>query len=379
MSRKKIAHLFIAFSIAYSIFTVLRILLTFQLFDFVNVYYPAIQDILHGRNLYGNPATDVNYPPTTFVLLFPFGLAPVELAQKAWTIVSFATLPVSIFLLLRSFQKKVSIYAFLLIYSFSMLAFPIKFTLGMGQVNLIVLFFVALCFFLYRIEKPHLAGIALGVACALKLTPLFFLLFFVRKGAFKLVLSTLATLGLAVLFAGFLFGEYLLRQYFFEVFPNIPTVGNNVYYNQALTGFLARAGIPDEVAKIANYTVFAVLLLIGFILTASKKQDQLRELSQYGLFITAVLIGAGLAWQHHFVLLIIPYIAVFFSIIQIHKKGILLYALLTFLSYSLVAFNIKNPQGFSGFATIFLSHVLYGTLLLYVLLSHVTRSYPDKQ
>lgn len=369
---KLLVYAFIIFSVAFSIFTVVRILFTFQLFDFVNVYYPSIQDILHSRNLYHNPLTDVNYPPTTFLFLFPFGLIPIEVAQKIWTILSFSALIGSIFVILKAVTKKLPLLTFLLIYSFAMLSFPVKFTFGMGQINLILLFLLSLCFLSYQRKKSYLAGIFLGVACAIKLTPVFLLLFFLRKRAFRVVASVLVTILSVFILAMLLFGQTLIWQYFTSVLPNIPTVGNSVYYNQALTGFLARMAIPNDIAGIINYLFFAILLVTSFVLTSPKTQKPLSELMEYGIFITVILIGAGLSWQHHFVLLIIPYTALFLSIL-VKKEKLLLLSLLLFLSYLLVAFNIKNPEAFSGFSRIVLSHVLYGAIVLYFLLANALR------
>lgn len=369
---KYVSYLFILFGIVFSLFTIARILFTFQLFDFVNVYYPSIQDIMHGRNLYDNPATDVNYPPTTFLFLFPFGLIPIAIAQKIWTILSFSALSGSIFVILKAVTKKFSLLAFLLIYSFAVLSFPVKFTLGMGQINIFLLLLISLCFLFYQRKQLYIAGILLGIASSIKLIPLILLLFFLRKKAFGVVGATVITFVVIGILGILLFGEGLTRQYFFEVLPNIPTVGNSVYYNQAFTGLLARMTVVNDTARIINYLLLGVLLFIGFILTKPKAQNALRELMEYGIFITVILIGGGLAWQHHFVLLIIPYSALFLSILA-KKEKLLLPLLLLFLSYLLVAFNIKNPEAFLGISRIVLSHVLYGVLVLYALLVNALR------
>lgn len=78
---------------------------------------------------------------------------------------------------------------------------------------------------------------------------------------------------------------------------------------------------PNEVAGIISYSIFGTLLLVSFLLTKPKKQESSIELVQYGLFIIAILIGAGFSWQHHFVMLIIPYIALFLLIMKDRQKS----------------------------------------------------------
>lgn len=366
--KKKILVLIFAFLLlAYAIFTIVRILLTFQLGDF-SIYHQSIQLILNTQSPYHNQGFVLNYPPTALLFFFPFGLIPYGLSEKIWTILSLSALLSSIFLLLRLVGKKFNALMFILIFGLAMLSFPLKFNLGMGQVNLFILFFLALCFYSYRMNNKKLAGVFLGIAAAIKLTPLFLLLFFVRKRELNIVGITLLTIFSATILSSFVFDKNLWGEYIFRVLPNIPTVGNNFYYNQALTGFLARADLPVDLARTINYLFLFLLVLISFWVTEVKKRSVLSEMNEYSLFIVSALIGAGLSWQHHFALLVIPFFALFFSLMKISQKYLRLLLPLSILGYMLVSINIKNPQIFNGVATLILSHVLYGAILLYILL-----------
>jgi len=364
---KTLAYLFIAASLLFSLFTISRILFTFHLGDF-ETYYVAVQQVLQGKNPYHQLPSQFAfiYPPASFFFLLPLIFLPFHLAEKLWTLVSVGSLIGPIACLLKTVSKKVTLFSFLLLFSFSMIAFPTKFTLGMGEINLIICLLLSLTFFYWRQNQPFLGGLMLSIATTIKLTPAFALVFFLKKRAFKL---TTVCLGLSLslmLLAIFVFGPQLTHQYFLKVLPAIPTIGNQAYYNQALSGFLARSGIPSFLALIINYLALIGLLLISLLLTKTKKQSVLTELSQYGLIITVVLIAGGLAWQHHLVLLIIPYTALFLSLKRTRQKKTP--AFLALLSYLLVAINIKNPQHFFGVTRLFLSHGLYGMILLFVLL-----------
>jgi hypothetical protein len=139
-----------------------------------------------------------------------------------------------------------------------------------------------------------------------------------------------------------------------------------------LTGWLARGLVVDETAKIINYFVFASLLVFSFKMTAVGRKNSAVELAEYGLFILATLLGAGLAWQHHFALAVVPFMAIW----QLGNKRKLsrpVFVLGTF-SYLLIAWNMRNPQFFSGWGGLLLSHVFYGALLLYWLLHYGLRN-----
>lgn len=163
------------------------------------------------------------------------------------------------------------------------------------------------------------------------------------------------------------FGKDLTFEYYTNVLWNIPTLGDDVYYNQAFSGFLARLNIPNLTSQIINYALFISLIVLVLWVTKPKEQSSSVELIQYGLFIVSILIGGGLAWQHHFVLLIILFTALFVYLVKKpfnNSKTLILAALL---AYFLVSINIKEPSKWGGILTFLLSHVLYGSIILYLI------------
>ncbi len=354
----------IIFSFSYSIFTVVRILTSFQLQDF-RLYHLGAQSILLGKNPY-TEVQGVIYPPISLALLTPFATLPVALAEDVWTVLSLMALFVSILLLLK-ITKTCSTRNFFLLTGFAMLSFPVKFNLGMGQINLFLLLLVCLSFYWYRKQLPELAGSALAFAAALKLTPLVLLLFFLKKRQWRIVVSCLVGFlflnGIGLL----LLGTTTTLDYWQKIFPAIPTVGNAVYYNQALTGWLARAQVIDSLAQVINYLVFGGLIVTSCFFTRTKRHSASMELSELGLLMITVLVGTGLAWQHHYVALLVP----FFSLVLIAtklKRSKTVYLTAIGVSYLLVATNLKNPLVFHGlWQHLVLSHVLVGALLLYAL------------
>lgn len=354
---------FIIVSLLYSAFTVTRILVTSQLQDF-RLYYLGTESVLLGKNPY-EEVQGVIYPPISLVLLTPFATLPIKLAEDVWTIFSLIALLISIFLVLN-ISKTYTIRNFFIVASLAMLSFPVKFNLGMGQINLILLLLTCLSFYWYRKRLPVLAGSALAVAAALKLTPLVLILFFLKKRQWKIVLS--CVVGFIVLnFLGLiLLGSSATLEYWQKIFPAIPTVGNAIYYNQALTGWLARVEIANNVARAINYLIFGGMLAMSWLATRKKRQPVTVELSELGVFIISVLVGTGLAWQHHYVALLIPFIAA--SLFAMNSKRTQLkYLVATGLSYFLVAANIKNPLAIHGlWQHLVVSHVLIGAMILFV-------------
>lgn len=392
-----VTTIFFGLSIFFSIFTILRIILNFHLLDF-GAYYTAVDKIVNHQNPYITSSGEMAfiYPPTALLFLIPIKLFPYQLAEDIWTLASFAAFSLALYLLVKAVLKNVPVVIFLLLYSFSVLAFPIKFTMGMGQINMFILLLLSLVFYFYLAEKDALVAFLLAAAVAVKLTPAVLFFFFLRKGKWKLTVNTIFFLLLMQWVATVVFRQNLTDYYFSRVFPNIPTINNASYYNQALTGFLARLNTPTSLAYFINYSTLIGLLIASFFVIPTRTVKPHLELIQFGLWIVIVLVAGGLTWQHHLVLLLIPYIGIVLSILeemklpQPHRQGIWLAEnmkhisktnyLIFLLSYFLFAINIKQPNLFiSGPLVFVLSHGLYAMFLILVLLLKVSMDFPTER
>jgi len=267
----------------------------------------------------------------------------------------------------------------MLVFGLSVLAFPTKFTLGMGQINLFLLFLISLTFYLYQTKHLGWAGMILAIAVSIKLTPVVLLLFFLRKKDWRVVrafiASSLVITGLSI----YAFGWGLTEQYWLEIFPSLPTIGNAVYYNQSLAGFLARLELSNQVAGTINFLVMMGLLVWSWLLIQPRRLQPLQNLLEFGLLIIIVLLVGGLTWQHHLVLLLISFLAVGLTLIR--KKLIKSWSGLTLLiAYILVAFNLRQPDLISFNYSPILSHGTIGMVVLLVLvISLLKGSFSDQK
>lgn len=369
---KVLIYFFIFLSLVYLIFTLYRILFVFHLLDF-SYYYTSIQFIINHKSPYINKVFTLNYPPSFLLLFFPLGVINYKISQLLWTFLSLGGLLGSIYLILKYIDSKVSISKFLIILSFIILSFPVKFTFGMGQINFILLFLFALCFYLYQKKRIYLSGIVLGIATSIKIFPFFLIFFFLRKKDFYIPIISITFFISLNLLAAILFGKNIFFEYFTQTIFNIP-IYQASYYNQSLTGFLARLGtFNTQLIFIINYTVFIILIFISFLLTKPKEQSPFLEITEFSLFIITILIGGGLAWQHYFVLLIIPFAGFINYFFDNSIKRMRLLIFFVALSYLAISSNIKHPESFIGPHSLLLSHVFYGTVLLYFILVKTSR------
>ncbi|PIU34571.1 hypothetical protein COT03_02135 [Candidatus Shapirobacteria bacterium CG07_land_8_20_14_0_80_39_18] len=339
------------------LFSLARILLYGGLFEYNFTYLRAAEAALVGKSIYS--FGDINYPPLALFLFIPFHFLPVFWGQIVWSIISLSCLLLALYLSFRVLGIGWKWNNLSLILPLTLLAFPTKWTFGLGQINNAILLLMVLGFFFYRKDKFLLSGLSLGVATSLKIVPGALLLYFLVKKKFKIFVSGIITVITLFLLSGLVFGFNLVGEYFTKVVPATLGIGGKyTYYNQAASGFFSRVINNGNNAATATI-IFSLLILVVtlYLLLRQKEVDAFG----YSLIISTILLINSFSWQHHFVWLLFPFL-VFLKASP--YKGIL------FISYLLVAFNIKRPELLmsSFFDKILLSHVFLGNFLLWLLL-----------
>ena len=341
------------------------ILLKGQLPDF-EVYFQAAKAVLNGVSPYGNEAFTFNYPPTSLFLFIPFSLIPLFSGQIAWTIFSALCLGLAVYLLFKSLKWKPKLKEFLFLIPLITLSFPVKWTFGMGQIGSLILLLLVITFVFYQEKKDLFAGISLGSAIVLKLSPLLLLGLFLLKREWKLMIKTLIFVMLVNFLAVLVFGTQLTKDYFLKLGPSLVSPqGKWTYYNQALSSFVVRLIGEGHLAFLL--TTFFSFLILGIIFALSIRSKKVNHLN-YSLVIISFLLVNSFSWQHHFVLMVFPFLTVFNFLKKRKTNNLSWLVLLT--SYFLVAFNLKNPAVFqsSFLGPVILSHVFFGALILFAMI-----------
>jgi len=333
-------------------------------------YYESTKLVLSHKNPYELLFV---YPPPVFFLTVPFSFFPPLPAEKLWMISSILLLILSLKLVLNELRiSLLSEKGMLLCSLIFLFYFPLKFTLGTGQLNLFILFLITLSFLGFMKKDNRLLGISLGVAVMIKIFPLFLLPYLLLRRKWKALLWFFATCAFLSI-ASFIFfpttSTYFV-SYFREVLPQLLLKQHNAYYyNQALSGFVSRLNIASNISQIVQSVISLMLFLMTlFAILANKKES--KTSLEFSLVLILNLLLNGFSWQHHFVWLLIPFLIIFFAI----KRNIKLNFLLL-LSFSLVSVNIAQPRLFSPLLQ---SHVFYGTLLLFGLNVYLLLSRREK-
>lgn len=331
-----------------------------------SVLWLASKDLIINKNPYLNPEifTGVGYPPNTLLFYLPLTLIPYKVAQGIFVISSLVATVACCYLSFKICLKKFSKGMFLGLLALTLFSFPSKFNLGMGQNNTIALLLLLLSYYLYRNGKINFAGILLGLSFTLKTVFVFFILFFLLKRQWKLVLYSLVPLMTSIAIVGYVSNLELYKYYFTVIVPSLLNlVGREIYYNQGIIGFVSRLSGNLDIRRYVTLLISVIVVWVTSHLAAINKKD---ENLSFALFVTTLPLIDTYSWQHHFVWLIFPFVVLVTYLVKF--KNLHLWILLG-ISYFLVGWNFKNPRDFFVFpANLLLSNTFYGAILLYFLI-----------
>ncbi len=315
----------------WALFSIYRIVTTTAP-DF-SVLWLVASDFYKTANPYLNPNiyTPSGYPPFSYFFYIPLTVLPFKIAQTTFVLMSFFSIIGSVVLSLKMIFKKAGLYVFLFVLALALISFPTKFTLGMGQVNAIVLFLL-LYSHLHSNDKPAFSGLLVGIAIMLKPIFGFFLFYFFLNKSWKLISYSLITVFVGFLGSMTFYGPGLWIYWIHDiVFPLLNYAGRESYYNQGFVGFISRLSSDIFLRKAAEW---GIIIISTILLYVKRKKDTFLLFSQ---FIISLLLLDSLSWQHHFVWLIFPFV-----LLAKHALGNkkVWFWILLFLSYLLVSWNL---------------------------------------
>lgn len=267
----------------------------------MQVYQAAADALLNGRPLYSQGVLGgmhFTYPPFAAVLFLPLAVVWLPLLHVVWALGNLTLLTLIVRRGCSRFDLPPEMTVVFL--GLALWLDPIRTSLDLGQINILLLGLVV--FDLCRRRPSRWAGVGVGLAAGLKLTPLIFvvyLLFARRWREAAVALSTFAvTVGI-----GLLFVPEATQYWIGGIFGDSSRIGPLAHwYDQSIHGMLARVlGQPQS-------TVCWLLLGGGVALvgTASaalvdRRGDRLLALGLCGMTACAV---SPFSWDHHWVWLL---------------------------------------------------------------------------
>lgn len=336
--------------------------------DFETFYF-ATHALTVGLNPFNNQFSQTFFISPIFTCLFylPFVFLPLKVAGNIFLLVSFMSLITFTYVCL-SLVNKLSLVSFFTVLILVNLSFPVKFTLGMGQANLIACLLALLSFKYSLKNKQILAGLFISLAIVIKPVLGFIMIFYLLKKNWGIIIGSSAVIAFLTFLTSAVFGFKFYLDYVSIVQRVSKPWLVEPYYNQGIRAFVSRFISNQETGK--STVVFLDLLLVFYLALANFiKSIPSRNLFSQTLIILNLI--DPISWQHHFVFLLFPFIFIFFEMTKFKEKKYLFFTLLA-ISYLLISFNLTNPQAFRGFfGLVVQSHAFFGSLILLFLNSYL--------
>ena len=245
------------------------------------------------------------YTPLAAMAFWPFSFLSPRAGQVVWDVVNIAALAALVAVSVaaarrRPLQRADWQLALIALAPVSLLIWPVRYGFELGQINVVlVLMIVAdLSMDISWRGRRLPRGVLVGVAAAIKLTPLVFIpyLLVTRQwvAARNAVLTFCAATG--VMFA---VAPGASWSYFTRYALEVRRIGDNhITDNQTLRAALARTGLP--IPHLVVDVVLVAVLCAGLALAALAYR---RSSALLGILLCAAtgLLVSPISWQHHYV------------------------------------------------------------------------------
>jgi hypothetical protein len=285
-------------ALAAGVLLVIVFTIVVQPFDF-GVYRWGGDAIAHDLRLYlvRDGKNWFTYTPFAAALFIPIAAIPDLVGRVGWQLISLAALGFASISTLTLAGYRLTKTALAGIVAVGITLEPMYHTFYLGQINLILLALILID--ISRAARGRPAGIGVGIAAAIKLTPLIFIALFLLGRRVKDAVIAAATF-VACGLIGYLVAPKASSLYWHHLFNDTARVGGAYISNQS--PYSAALRIAGGIAQAGRWYLLVSLLLgaAGLIAAAvlARHDDWLGAATMTG---TTGLLVSPISWTHHWV------------------------------------------------------------------------------
>lgn len=259
------------------------------------------------------------HAPTLALLFAPFALLDYATAAAVWLAFEYLLLAATLYLLFRAAGVAINPLGLIAVTMFTTTLHPVVFELLMGQVMILLLFFLAAARLALLSSRPVVGGALLGLALLVKpVTWPLGLLLLVRK-EWRSSIAMAVTVAFGYLAALVLIGPERLVTYFTRVLPLVNGLYRSSAWNSSTwalgwrifdgTGSTAQPGIvaapildaPELAAPTAAILTLAMVGFAGYLAWRQRHLDP-----ALGIAICVSIVVSPVSWDYYRVLAIVP-------------------------------------------------------------------------
>ena len=278
----------------------------------IDVYRLGAQMWRNGGSLYASGSmpftTDgiwlpFTYPPFAALSFLPFTAVPLVVAGTVMAVVTLIATVVGTAIVLRALRIGSDgnrVWIVLAVSTVALWTNPYWMTLGFGQINVVLLVLVAVDLLVLGPRGSRWHGVLIGVAAAIKLTPLAFVLWLLVRRDGRAVLRAVGTFAAAAVIALVWAPSDSVRYWSHTVFhtDRIGDLAGGI--NQSVNGMWIRllgSGGGEQLVWVASVVVLTTLAWVAISRARTVGGDVL------GVCVTAVwaVMVSPTSWAHHWV------------------------------------------------------------------------------
>jgi len=257
------------------------------------------------------------HPPVAVLLAVPFGKLDYPDAMLVWNLATFALFLVAVVLVIRELKMPFTVWSLLPTTAIIIGSYPVYFQIAEGQLNCLLVFLLVVGWVADRRDQQVWAGIAVGAAGAIKLFPLFLLVYFVLARRWLAIVALGITFLVLNAAAAIVLGTDTFHFYITYVVPSVAERFETSIANSSISGFWLRffSSHPDTgvlplvheplLALVAANVLRAVVVLITAWVTWRTDSVSSRD-HAFAVALIAMLLVSPITWPHYFVLLVLP-------------------------------------------------------------------------
>ncbi|MDL4820048.1 glycosyltransferase 87 family protein [Actinomadura opuntiae] len=269
-----------------------------------HIYWLGGHVVTDGARLYQEQLVDHWFTNTPFMaaLFTPLTAIPLAVARVIWQLAAVAAFAWCCALTLKMLGRRIPLT---IVVAAGLLLEPVWHSFFLGQVNLFLLALVLAD--MHRVAAGRPAGIGIGIATAVKLTPAVFIVLLLLTRRTRDAVTALAAFAVCTLLA-YAIAPDASRVYWLHTFFKTSRVGVSYISNQSPYGTLTR--ILHGTAEIGSWYLIvpATIGVFGAAVAAlwARRGDWLSATAVTG--VTGLLVSP-ISWAHHWVW-IVPVLAV---------------------------------------------------------------------
>jgi alpha-1,2-mannosyltransferase len=267
--------------------------------------------------------------PFAAFFLRPVLSIPYRTMAKILLLINFLSLNIALYLILR-LVGKVSNFGWLSFAIFAMAYFfPLRYGLWLGQTSPLIFLGLTSVYCFAHAGYPKTSGCIFGFIISLKITPAFFLVYFLINRKWVVLISSTITLVIIGACSVYLAG-WESNVAFLQNIVRLTGLSLASWNNQSLDGYLLRwvvetfhiynwqlLELPFKM-KIVRYvavlSIMVIWLVILFYSTGVKEENQ--NLIKFSLTLVIIVILPPISWSHYLLFLVFPYITILTTVIQ---------------------------------------------------------------